>query len=151
MCRYCVDKSDGSTSPSSSKPQGGMNILMAEMANKKLKQSAGPKRRSMYRKGNDSVSLQIEFEISPYHVDEKPPDLPPQSVDVPDDAAMASPVGKQQPPPPPRLSSLSCIPEVTKFPPVVQPKPKKPQKSPPQQPKMAPPNTTTPAQSKVVY
>ena len=62
MCRYCVDKSDGSTSPSStSKPQGGMNILMAEMANKKLKPSAGAKRQSMYRKGNDSVSLQMEF------------------------------------------------------------------------------------------
>jgi len=53
---------------------------------------------------------------------------------------MAVPVVKQHPRAPPRNSSLSSLPEVTtKLPPVVQPKPKKPQKSPPQQPKILPP------------
>ena len=153
MHLYCVDKPDGSTSPNPSKPQGGMNILMAEMANKRLKASAGAKRKSMYRKGNGSVSLLIEFHkrynIIMY-VDEKPPDSTSQFVDVPDDATVTSPVVKQQPPPPPRMSSLSGIPGATKPSPVVQPKPKKPQKSPPQQPKMASPNTATPAQSNAV-
>jgi len=46
-----VDKPDGSTSSSS--PQGGMNILMAEMAGKKLKSSGAVKRPSMYRKGEN--------------------------------------------------------------------------------------------------
>ena len=58
MCLHCVDKPDGSTSPTPSRPQGGMGNLMVEMANKKLKPSAGAKRQSMYRKGND---LLIEF------------------------------------------------------------------------------------------
>ena len=50
MSPCCVDVSESSTSPT--KPQGGgMNVLMAEMANKKLKPSAGVKRKSMYRKG----------------------------------------------------------------------------------------------------
>ena len=86
------------------------------------------------------------------YADEKPPDLPIQC----DDTTVTSPIVKQQPPPPPRMSSLSSIPEATKLPPTVQPKPKKPQKSPPQQPKMmatstpAPAPTPAPAQRMVI-
>ena len=75
------------------------------------------------------------------YADEKPPDSPIQC----DDTTVTSPIVKQQPPPPPRMSSLSSIPEATKLPPTVQPKPKKPQKSTPQQPKMMATSTPAPA------
>lgn len=44
-----ADQPDGT--PSTTQPQGGMNILMAEMATKKLKSHGGVKRKSMYRQG----------------------------------------------------------------------------------------------------
>lgn len=118
-----------------------MGILMEELVNKKLKPS-GVKRKSMCRKGKLIRTVSKEnYSMFSIYADEKPPDSPIQC----DDTTVTSPIVKQQPPPPPRMSSLLSIPEATKLPPTVQPKPKKPQKSPPQQPKMMATSTPAPA------